>query len=497
MDKTYLNEDFSLAQEEVRQLKARGYQNEDILPLPLEKRGSTAGNFFTLWMGSVHNIPNYAAVGGFFLLGLSPLAIMLSIVIASLLVAVFFTNNGRAGSKYGIPFSMHLRSVYGDVGSKLPGFLRGVVSAIAWFGLQNYTGSLALTAIIARIWPGFLGIGGGAEILGISIPGLISFTIFWIANVAIGFGGGQILNKFTAILSPLIYVVFGGMTIWALKVGGGLGNILGYVAAGAQNINPLMASIMIIASILSVWAAPGISIADFTRDAKSTDAQIKGQYGSFLVSYIVFAFASVVILAGGSIYYGGHATDIVSQIIDQWDSIPAIIMSSLVLLLTTISTNATGNVIPAANQLVALFPKQLDYRKGVLIASIISFVILPWNLGQNIEVFLNLIGAILGPVAGVMIAHYFLINNQRIDIDQLYFAQGQSSIYRGTNVQAYIATLVAVLVTLLGNWINVLAWISSVGWIAGFVSAFIIYTLLVKFARKPVVGVLPAESKSE
>ncbi len=60
-------------------------------------------------------------------------------------------------------------------------------------------------------------------ILGISIPGLIAFTTFWLLNVAIGFGGGNILNKFTAVLTPLIYIVFGGMAIWAFTVAGGIG----------------------------------------------------------------------------------------------------------------------------------------------------------------------------------------------------------------------------------------------------------------------------------
>ena len=39
--------------------------------------------------------------------------------------------NGEAGSKYGIPFAMHLRSTYGNLGAKLPGFLRGCVATIA------------------------------------------------------------------------------------------------------------------------------------------------------------------------------------------------------------------------------------------------------------------------------------------------------------------------------------------------------------------------------
>ena len=123
------------AQEETA-LKARGY-NEDLLPSSPKQRTMGARNFFTLWMGSIHNIPNYAAVGGFIFLGLSPLQVMLAVVLSSFIVATFMNLNGVAGSKYGIPFAMHLQSTYGSLGAKLPGFLRGCVAAIAWFGLQK------------------------------------------------------------------------------------------------------------------------------------------------------------------------------------------------------------------------------------------------------------------------------------------------------------------------------------------------------------------------
>ena len=69
--------------------------------------GRWARAIFTLWMGSIHNIPNYAAVGGFIFLGLSPLQVMLAVVLSSFIVATFMNLNGVAGSKYGIPFAMH------------------------------------------------------------------------------------------------------------------------------------------------------------------------------------------------------------------------------------------------------------------------------------------------------------------------------------------------------------------------------------------------------
>ena len=295
--------DYIVSDQEVERFRERGY-NDDMLPKTPAKRNMSVKNYFTLWMGSVHNIPNYAAVGGFLFLGLSPLNVMFALVISAILVAAFMILNGEAGSKYGIPFAMHLRSTYGNLGAKLPGFLRGCIAAIAWFGLQTYTGSLALTIILGKLFPGFLEIGGGAEFLGIGIPAFISFTIFWVLNVAIGLGGGGILNKFTAVLSPLIYVVVIGMSVWAVNAAGGMGNILAYSAGETASVNPLYIFFMIFNSVIAVWAAPGASVSDFTQNATSTATQRKGQALSLIVAYVIFAFSSVVILIGASIRYG-------------------------------------------------------------------------------------------------------------------------------------------------------------------------------------------------
>lgn len=468
----------NITEQQVAVFKARGY-NEDLLPKTKEKRNMGTGNFFTLWMGSIHNIPNYAAVGGFLFLGLSPINVMLAIFLSAFFVSAFMACNGIVGSKYGIPFAMHLRSAYGNLGAKLPGFLRGCVAAIAWFGLQTYTGSLALLIMLGKIWPGFLQIGGSTKILGISIPGLISFTIFWILNVLVGFGGGDILNKFTAILSPLIYVVFGGMAIWAIWGAGGLGPILAYHITATTHVNPLLVYFIIFNSVIAVWAAPGTSVADFTQNAKSTRAQVVGQTLGLSVGYLIFAFTSVVILIGGSIHYNIQEWNVLN-IVERWDSFPAIIISMAVFLLTTISTNATGNIIPAGYQLTALFPKHLTYKSGVIIASIISFLIMPWKLMENsdsIFIFLNGIGAVLGPVAGVMIANYFFIHKRHENLDELYMDlnKDKDGLYHGVNKSAYIATILALLLSLSGQFISALKVVSDLSWFVGFISAFLIY----------------------
>ena len=460
----------------------RGY-NKDIMPKSPMQRNNSAFNFFTLWMGAVHNIPNYTAVGGFLLIGLSPLQVIFALILSSFVIALLLVANGYAGSKYGIPFAMQLRATYGDVGAKLPGVLRGVVAGIAWFGLQTFAGSQALLILLNKIFPGFSDVGHGINILGISIPGLIAFLIFWAISFAIGFGGGEILNKFTAILNPLIYIVFGGMAIWGVTVAGGLSNIMNYEIATKTDgiIYPAVLSfILIFNSLLGVWAGPGSSVADFTQNAKSTKSQIIGQISGIDVAHILFAIASVFILIGGSIYLGHQEWNILT-IINEWGNFWAILISTGVLLMTTISTNATSNIIPAAYQLSALLPKWINYRRGVVIASVLSVVIMPWKMMENegsIFLFLNAIGAILGPVAGVMIVHFYFVSRCHIDIDKLYFDLYDKDIkIQRINVSAYIATIIGVVISLLG-FLPAFAVIADFSWFIGFMISSAIYIVL-------------------
>ena len=172
----------------------RGY-SEDLLPKTQSQRTWKTFNYFTLWMGSVHNVPNYVMVGGFFILGLSTFSIMLAIILSAFFIAAVMVLNGAAGSKYGVPFAMILRASYGVRGALFPGLLRGGIAAIMWFGLQCYAGSLACLILIGKIWPGFLTLGGDFTLLGLSLPGLITFLLFWLVNVGIGFGGGKGFNS--------------------------------------------------------------------------------------------------------------------------------------------------------------------------------------------------------------------------------------------------------------------------------------------------------------
>lgn len=283
--------------------KTRGY-SDDLLPKSDAQRNWKTFNYFTLWMGSVHNVPNYVMVGGFFILGLSTFSIMMAIILSAFIIALAMVFNGAAGSKYGVPFAMILRASYGVRGALLPGLLRGGIAAIMWFGLQCYAGSLAFLILLGKLWPAFLTFGGDFKLLGLSLPGLIAFLVFWLINVGIGFGGGKVLNKFTAILNPCIYIVFGGMAIWAISLVG-FGPILDYLPTGvAKAEHTGFLFLVVINAVVAVWAAPAVSASDFTQNARSFREQAIGQTLGLVVAYILFAVAGVCIIAGASIHYG-------------------------------------------------------------------------------------------------------------------------------------------------------------------------------------------------
>lgn len=470
-----------ITQEMIQEYQRRGYTTEELLPKTSEKRNMDKKNFFTLWMGNLHNIPNYASAGGFLVLGIAPFNIMLALVLGAILAGLVLALNGRASAKYGIPFSMQLHATYGNKGAKLPGALRGIVVAIAWFALQTFTGSQALLILVAKLWPGVMNIGGGASFLGLSVPGWIMFILFWLANLWIGLSGGEFLNKFNTILTILIYVLFIGMGIWGFVVGGGFGPIMSYAVENATAApSTAFGYLLIMNAVLAFWAAPTVSVGDFAQHATSDEAQFKGQILGLVVGYIVFAFTSMFIFIGSAIHYGVAQWDVLA-VINSWDSLPAAVLASLILLLITVNSNAVANIIPAAYQLVALFPQKINYRSGVIIASILAVVIMPWKLMENpdsIYTFLNAIGAILGPVTGVMLYQYYGIDKQEIDLDQLYFEAGQPSKYSGTNVKAYIATLVGLIVSLSGMFIPALALFTELSWFSGFIVAGFVYAIL-------------------
>lgn len=446
----------------------------DLLPTPSEARTWKKGQFFSIWMGSVHNVPSYVTIGGFFALGLSIWQVFLIIMFSSILLSVMMVLNGHAGCKYGIPFAILLRASYGKKGSLFPGVLRGVIAAIMWFGLQTYAGSLAVSILIGQFWPDYLSLGGEFNFFGLNLPALLSFLLFWMINVLFIFAGIDRLGKLTKIISPLIFVVFGGMAVWSINLAGGIAPIFNYSAKGVQG-NSILIFLSCVSAIMATWVAQILSVSDLTRFSRSYKDQSIGQISGIIFTYLLFAVASISIIVGSEIAFGVPIWNVL-EVVEQFDSTFAIILSLLTICLSTLSVNIVGNIIPAGYQLAALLPKRLNFKTGALVATVIGILIMPWKLMENptsIFSFLNIIGGLLSPVIGVMLTHYFLICKKEIYLQELYSYDQKDAF----NKPAMFATIFAGIISLIGNFVPLFEPLSSISWFTGIFLAILFYLL--------------------
>ena len=82
-----------------------------------------------------------------------------------------------------------------------------------------------------------------------------------------------------------------------------------------------------------------------------------------------------------------------------------------------------ANFVSASYDLSNVAPKYVDFRRGGLIAAVAAVVILPWQLYDSpvaINYFLGGLGALLGPLFGIIFADYFLLRRQQVLVEQLY-----------------------------------------------------------------------------
>ncbi|WP_218781138.1 NCS1 family nucleobase:cation symporter [Bacillus sp. EB106-08-02-XG196] len=465
-------------------IENQAHFSPDLLPTSSEARTWKIGQFFSIWMGSVHNVPSYVTIGGFFALGLSIWQVFSIIIFSSILLSVMMVLNGHAGSKYGIPFSILLRASYGKKGALIPGVLRGVIAAIMWFGLQTYAGSLAICILIGEFWPEYLSLGGSFNFFGLNLSGLLSFLLFWIINVLFIFAGIDRLGKLTKIVSPLIFVVFGGMAIWSIKLAGGIEPIINYSSRGVDG-NSILVFISCVSAIMATWVAQILSVSDITRFSRSNKDQSIGQISGLIITYLLFAVASISIIVGSEIAFGVPIWNVL-EVVERFDSRFAITLSLLTICLSTLSVNIVGNIIPAGYQLASLFPKRLNFKTGALAATIIGIVIMPWKLMENptsIFAFLNIVGGLLSPVIGVMLTNYFLICKKEINLQELYSINHNRN-SNGINLPAMLATLFAGIISLMGNFVPFLGPLTSISWFTGIFLAIPLYLALYYFNKQ-------------
>jgi NCS1 family nucleobase:cation symporter-1 len=196
-----------------------------------------------------------------------------------------------------------------------------------------------------------------------------------------------------------------------------------------------------------------------------------GQALGLPTAMTLYSFIGVAVTSASVLLFGNAIWDPVA-LLGRFHE-PVIASIALVaLLIATLNTNVAANVVSPSNDFSNLNPRLISFRTGGLITGVIGILMMPWKLLANADRYINgwLVGysGLLGPIAGIMIADYFIVRKRNLDLEDLYKRGGIYEYSSGFNIKSLIALALGVCVALIGLRVQTLRWLYDYAWFVGF-----------------------------
>jgi NCS1 family nucleobase:cation symporter-1 len=446
-----------------------------------------------LWIGMIVAVSGWMLAGGLVEQGMSAGQAALIVLLGNLIVLVPMLLIGHAGARYGIPYAVLVRASFGTTGARLPALARALV-ACGWYGIQTWIGGEALLTL--------LGILVGADLKGAPLPlldigpgQLLSFIAFWAMQLFFVRKGLLTIRRLETWTAPAKILICAALVWWAVDRAGGVGPVFAapsaFAEGGAKAGQFWLVFWPALTAMVGYWATLALNIPDFTRFARSQRDQALGQAIGLPPMMGLIALASVITTSATVVIYGRAIWDPVE--LAGTMAGPFVLLGLIVITVDTVSCNIAANLVSSAYDFSSLWPARISYRTGGMITATIGVLIMPWKLlaTTNGYIFTWLAGysALLGPIAGIMIADYWLIRRARLDVDALYRAGGAYAYRGGWNPAALAAFAAGVLPNLPGflktaapatfGWIGA-GWAAAYtyAWFSGLAVALALYSLL-------------------
>jgi NCS1 family nucleobase:cation symporter-1 len=476
--------DGELVDVDVSSLSHSALINKDIAPTRLAQRTWNVYHIAALWIGMCVCIPTYMLAAGLIAGGMNWWQAILTITLGNFIVLIPMVLNAHAGTKYGVPFPVLVRAPFGVLGANIPAILRALV-ACGWFGIQTWIGGQAFNSMIILLLPEWAIFEWGPA---------IGFLIFWGMNVYFIVNGTESIKKLESLAAPFLLLMGFGLLAWAVTAGGGFGPILSQPSKFSTSGEFWKFFIPSLTAMVGFWATLSLNIPDFTRYARSQREQMLGQFFGLPFTMALYSFIGVAVTSATVIVYGEAIWDPVA-LLSRFESPVVIFLSLLALTIATLTTNIAANVVAPANGFSNLAPRKISFVGGGLITAFIGIAIMPWKIMETHSnyIFVWLVGysGLLGPIAGVLIADYFLVRKRALDVRDLYVRGGRYEYRHGFNLRAIVALVLGVAPIIPGflgtvNLVNpadvgsFLMGLYDYAWFVGFAVAFVMHVVLMK-----------------
>ncbi|MDQ1084961.1 MULTISPECIES: cytosine permease [Microbacterium] len=310
----------------------------------------------------------------------------LALLLGSIILEVIMCIVGIIGQKEGLNTALLARwTGFGEIGASLVGLAIGI-SLIGWFGIQSAISAESLDSLL----PGVMPMWAWSLLFGLAVT----------AIVAVGFVGMQWLANVTV---PLFLVLVGWSIITELS-NHSIGDLLTSPAPG-----PTMSVWQGTAIVAGGLIVGAIITADMTRFNRSKADVVKQTVVGVSLGEFVIGLSGVLL---------AHAA--------QTGNIVAIVTSSvglvgLIIVITgTLKINdwnLYSSTLGLVNFISTAFGKNLHRVSTTIVLGVVGSILAAAGILSQFTGFLIILGVVFPPIAGIMVAEYFLVRRWRGELD--------------------------------------------------------------------------------
>ncbi|HLQ73997.1 MAG TPA: NCS1 family transporter [Bacillota bacterium] len=408
-------------------MRNKTLMSKDMLPTTSKDKVISGYGFFNIWVGMAVMIATFQ-IGANGIDSMSLFTVAIAIFVANLIIAIVSSLSGDIGIEHGLSFAGYLRAPFGIIGVHLPAVTRGIVASI-WFGILTYLGAIAINYIVSAL-TGFDS----------WLTWYFIFAAVQIINTALGI---KAVDRLAVIAAPIIMVIALWIFFDMVSLSGDKGiDLLSY--SGSTNSTNWL---LIMIANMGFWAAVAIDIPNITRYVKAPQNErnwFKRNINNFFphITSLPFVQTFIGIIGAVSVLATGLWNPI--EVIQETSTGIIMLVLLVMVILAQWSTNPPANLIPAALTYVNAGAKfKLPYVGGLILTGIVGTLIQPWAILDQLTIFLGYLGAVLSPVAGIIIADYYLIRKRRLNVKDLYAHDGQFRYDNGVNWAGMITWIIA------------------------------------------------------
>jgi NCS1 family nucleobase:cation symporter-1 len=387
---------------------------------PVHPQTWNAYNIFAFWMADVHSVGGYVFAASLFTLGLSGWQVLTALLAGICIVQVVANLIARPSQRSGVPFPVVCRLSFGVYGAVLPAVTRGLI-AMVWYGIQTYLASAALSVVVLRLLPSAEAL-SHTSFLGLSILGWISFSAMWSLQALVFWHGMESIRRFVDWAGPAVYLVMFLLAGWIVWKAGSGGIGLRLASRELSGWDAAWQTIVATALVAAYFAGPTLNFGDFARYCRAESDVRRGNFWGLPVNFLLFSVVTVTMVSGTLPVFGELISDPI-EMVARLDNTAAAILGAFTFVTATIGINIVANFVAPAFDFANLHPQRISWRAGGMIAAVGSVFLTPWNLFNNPQVIhytVDVLAGMIGPLFGILLVDYYLIQGQRIDRDALF-----------------------------------------------------------------------------